>query len=901
MRAYVQQAAAEQLTAEMGPGAADIAEIVADVRGKLPDLGTPPVLEPEPARFRLFDSITTFLKNAAQRQPLMLVLDDLHWADRSSLLLLEFLAREIGTSSLLLVCSYRDVEVSRRHLLSQTLGTLVREQIFHRVQLDGLTQQEVGELVEGSAGITLTLEAAEVIHKRTDGNPFFVGEITRQVTLDNITEDQGWASVIPEGVRDAIGRRLNRMSDQCNQMLTTASVIGQECEFRLLNSLMGNTAEDQLLAAMDEAVGAHLIEELPRSVGRYQFTHALIRETLLEELSTTRRVRLHARIAQALEELYGESAETHAAELPHHFSEAQTELGADKLARYSLMAGERALATYAYEDALTHLERGLVARDITQSGTAAASDDEAAALLFGLARAQSAAVGMQQLEEAFALLCRAFEYYADAGNVALAVAAAEFPIAPPPFQIPGLPQLIARALTLVPADSHEAGRLLSRYGGILGAADDYEGAQEALARAIAIARREGDLPLEVQTLTYASVVSGMYLHWQESVDNGLRAIELATGDENPLSDVVSRYWTAVILLHMGNLDATRPHALVLRDLAERRSTPRSFAFSFFYIASLSLLEGDWKAVREYSDRGLEMSPLSGPLLLPRVMLEFETGESAQGDAYLDRLLEATRPFEYLAAARMPMTIATIARITGVPDRLEMAEAAASAYFREQASSNNLAMWAKVGTALLAVQKGDQSAAEEHYAYLQGQRGTMITTVISVDRLLGLLSQTMGNLDQAMAHFEDALAFCGKAGYRPEMAWSCCDYADAMLDPTESSRQTTWESRQKAISLLDESLTISSELGMRPLLERITERQERIQVKPSTAPAYPDGLTQREVEVLRLVAAGKTDREIGKELSISVSTASTHVRNILNKTNVANRTEATAYAARLGLI
>ncbi|MCI0786968.1 MAG: AAA family ATPase, partial [Chloroflexi bacterium] len=500
MRAYVQQAGAEQLTAEMGPGAADIAEIVPEIRGKLPNLAAPPLLDPEPARFRLYDSITTFLKNAAQRQPLMLVLDDLHWADRSSLLLLEFLAREIGTSHLLLVGAYRDVEVSRRHPLSQTLGALVREQIFHRVQLDGLTQQEIGELVEGSAGITLTLEAAEAIHKRTDGNPFFVGEITRQVTLENITEDQGWTNVIPEGVRDAIGRRLNRMSDQCNQMLTTASVIGQEFEFRLLNSLMGDTTEDQLLAAMDEAVGAHLIEELPQSVGRYQFTHALIRETLLEELSTTRRVRLHARIAQAMEELYGDNAETPAAELAHHFSEAQTELGADKLARYSLMAGERALATYAYEDALAHFESGLVARDITQSGTEVASDEEAAALLFGLARAQSATFEGRQLGEAFATLSRAFEYYVEAGNVALVVAAAEFPFAPPILQIPGVgvAQLIARALTLVPADSHEAGRLLSRYGEVLGVAEcDYEGAEKALERAIAIARREGNLPLEV--------------------------------------------------------------------------------------------------------------------------------------------------------------------------------------------------------------------------------------------------------------------------------------------------------------------------------------------------------------------------------------------------------------------
>ena len=234
--------------------------------------------------------------------------------------------------------------------------------------------------------------------------------------------------------------------------------------------------------------------------------------------------------------------------------------------------------------------------------------------------------------------------------------------------------------------------------------------------------------------------------------------------------------------------------------------------------------------------------------------------------------------------------------------MEIAEAAAEEVLSAQSVTPREARTAKAGLALLAVQKGDQSAAAEHYAYLQGQRGTMIETVSkSVDRLLGLLSQTMGNLDQAMAHFEDALTFCGKAGYRPELAWSCCDYADAMLDPAESSRQTTWESRQKAICLLDESLTISSELGMRPLMERVTERLDRIQDRPSTAPAYPDGLTQREVEVLRLIATGKTNREIGEELYISVSTASTHVRNILNKANVANRTEATAYAARLSLI
>ena len=568
MRTYVQQTAPEQLVEEMGLGAAAIGEIIAEIRSKFPGAETPPALEPEAARFRLFDSITTFLKNVAQRQPLMVVLDDLHWADRSSLLLLEFVAREIGTSKILLVGAYRDVEVSRRHPLSQTLGALVREQLFHRVQLDGLTQKEVIDLVQGSAGINLTLEAAEAIHKRTDGNPFFVGEVTRQVTLENITEDPGWASIIPEGVRDAIGRRLNRLSDHCNQMLTIASVVGREIEFRLLISLMGDLNEDQVLAAMDEAVEVQLIEELPNSVGLYQFTHALIQETLFEELSTTRRARLHARIAEGLETLYGNEANAHSAELAHHFAEAQTLTGPEKLVRYSLISGEQALAAYAYEDALAHFERGLVAWDISSSGTEAAPDEEVADLLFGLARAQSATVVGEQLVEAFANLRKAFDYYAEAGNVAKAVAAAAYPIVTPSYRIPGVTGLLARALTLVPADSHEAGRILSILGGFLGIDEgDYEGAQQAFGRAISIARREGDVPLEVQTLANLTVLSGQHGQFQECVDNGLRAIELATVEENSIR--ASRWWTAMSLLNMGELDAARPHALFLRDLTDK--------------------------------------------------------------------------------------------------------------------------------------------------------------------------------------------------------------------------------------------------------------------------------------------------------------------------------------------
>ncbi len=174
----------------------------------------------------------------------------------------------------------------------------------------------------------------------------------------------------------------------------------------------------------------------------------------------------------------------------------------------------------------------------------------------------------------------------------------------------------------------------------------------------------------------------------------------------------------------------------------------------------------------------------------------------------------------IGSARVTKAIPAVARITRVPGDLEIAVAAAESVLSEEQSVNpNRVMYALAGLALLAVQKGDQSAAEDHHAYLLEQRGTMILTVSSVDRLLGLLSQTMGNLDQANAHFEDAQSFCRKAGCRPELAWTCCDYADTLLQRNEPGDP------EKAVSLLDESLTISSELGMRPLMERVLSRRD----------------------------------------------------------------------------
>ena len=241
-----------------------------------------------------------------------------------------------------------------------------------------------------------------------------------------------------------------------------------------------------------------------------------------------------------------------------------------------------------------------------------------------------------------------------------------------------------------------------------------------------------------------------------------------------------------------------------------------------------------------------------------------------------------------------------AYITGEITRFDVAESVVLSILDSPSGFPSVQHAARIGLAMMAVQRGDAMSAGNLYIALESLMGTMspqgpFGPGMSADRVLGLLSQTMGTLDQACRHFEDALVFCRKATYRPELAWTCCDYADTLLQRNGDG------DRVKAASLLNESLEISTELGMRPLIERLTERLERVQAQHSVSPAHPGGLTQREVEVLRLIAEGKTNLEIAEELVIAEGTARRHVANIYEKIGAANRIEAASYATREALL
>ena len=415
---YVRDRDPDQLRSEMGAGAADIAELVPDLKQRLPDLSPrPPLEDPDQARSQLFDSITSFLKSASQNQPLVLVLDDLHWADHPSLLLLQFVSRELSGAKLLLLGTYRDMELSRQHPLAETLRELTREQLLQRVLLLGLSEQNVGRLIEVVTGTVPPPRLVRAVYTQTEGNPLFVTEVVRLLaqegglTPERSGDRDSWSIRMSEGVTEVIGRRLNRLSQQCQQTLIVAAFIGREFTLDQLNPLMADLTLDRLLAVMEEALAARILQELPDELDRYRFSHSLIQETLIQELPQTGRVLLHARIAEALEELYRPNTRAHAAELARHFAEAEDMLGSDRLSHYSLLAGEQALAAHGWEDALVHFRRALAAKE------GQPTDAETAAILFGLARSMCATVDKFRVNEIVAHLTRVFGYYEQSGVV----------------------------------------------------------------------------------------------------------------------------------------------------------------------------------------------------------------------------------------------------------------------------------------------------------------------------------------------------------------------------------------------------------------------------------------------------------------------------------------------------
>jgi DNA-binding SARP family transcriptional activator len=324
LRSLLRESAVEAIRRDAGAGAPYLAQILPELRELLPDLPAAPALDHEGARFRLFDATASFLRSASRGEPLVIVLDDLHAADDPSLLLLVFLAQQLTEARVLVVGTYRDSDLGPERSLSAALSELARHTPAP-ILLTGLGEADVARFIGADHGERPLGELAAAIHRQTEGNPLFVSEILRLLAaegrLDETTEGPDARLAIPPSVRAVIGRRLDHLSDACKRLLTIASVLGREFDVEAL-ARADQQELDPLLDLLDEAITAGVVGEVPGTHGRLRFVHVLIRDTLYDELTVTRRMRLHRRIGEAFEALYTDDPEPHLAELALHFYEA---------------------------------------------------------------------------------------------------------------------------------------------------------------------------------------------------------------------------------------------------------------------------------------------------------------------------------------------------------------------------------------------------------------------------------------------------------------------------------------------------------------------------------------------------------------------------------------------------
>jgi class 3 adenylate cyclase len=393
---YVQHAPEDVLGAHIQTYGGELTRLVPALKTRIEDAPAPRDTDPETERYLLFSAIAGLLGSATAVDPLMLLLDDLHWADKPTLALLKHVVGSSESMALLVLGTYRDSELSRQHPLTDTLADLRSEQGVKRMSLDGLGEQDVVKIMENVAGHEmdkLGLRLAQGIAGETSGNPFFVSEMLRHLTESGMLvqrDDGRWVLEgevtdlgLPQSVREVVGRRIERLGEDSRGALAAAAVIGRDFEVELLTRVT-ELNEDKLLDLLEEAVEASVLLEKADRPGSFTFAHALINHTLYEDLSATRRARLHKRVAEALEEISGDDPDAYAAELANHWAAATTSVDASKALDYSRRAGEKALANLAPDEAVRWFGKALELCE-QQSG-----DDPSVRcdLLIGLGEAQ---------------------------------------------------------------------------------------------------------------------------------------------------------------------------------------------------------------------------------------------------------------------------------------------------------------------------------------------------------------------------------------------------------------------------------------------------------------------------------------------------------------------------------
>ena len=520
----------------LGRNAGVIADVVPEVAAVVPDLEEPPLpSDPNAGQFRLYNAIASFLRSLARQNPLVLVLEDLHWADKGTLQLLEFIAQDQSDSHTLILGTYRDTEVTADHSLFYTLGDLTRSRHFTRITLAGLDIDDVTAILRQQSAWGLSSEISASIHSRTHGNPLFVGEMSRYLDQEGLlaggAHDLDLARLgLPEGIREVIGRRLSKLSAYSTDVLTIAAILGREFTLQRLSAIATEQSSSELIEVLGEAISSRIIEEVASRPGRYQFTHALIQQALREQFDLPERVRLHVRVAESLEAIYGDDADQHSAELAYHYSEAEPVAGTGRLIYYSILAGEEALNEFAPESAIAQFSNALAAMEDLPM------DETRARALRGIGLGHALVAQMQQTHESLRL---ALEFYLDREQFDQAIEIAVQPIVNIFRSVPDRVSRFTKMLSVVEPGSVNEAILQSRYAVAMSWDADvpHSEVDEAFERAVSILEPHRPVRDEAWVVSRHGKALFFRNEFQAALEKFEESLKLTEGFDDALAEV----------------------------------------------------------------------------------------------------------------------------------------------------------------------------------------------------------------------------------------------------------------------------------------------------------------------------------------------------------------------------
>jgi ATP/maltotriose-dependent transcriptional regulator MalT len=860
---------------------------------------------------RLFEALLALLDRLGAEKPIVLVLEDLHWADASTRDFLTFLVRSARSERLLLVATYRSDELHRRHPLRPVLAELERAAGVERIGLDRFALDEVSELVAGILDDAPEPGLAEQLYARAEGNALYTEELLAAST-------DASCAVLPETLRDALLTRVERLSPQAQAVVRIAAVAERPFQHGLLEAIH-DVDPDELIAATREAVAGHVL--VARDDGTYGFRHALVGEAVYNDLLPGERSTLHSAIAEALEIdpwLLGElPAGSVSAELAMHYHAAHD---LPRALAASVEAGLAAERVFAYREALRHLERAVeiwrrvpdaeeraglplseVLHHAARMANHAGETNRAAALIRRAVEEVDEAAEPKRAASLYADLARMLRH---TGDPAASDSAHE------------------HAMMLLPPDAKiERAQLLEQHASRLSLRGRFTEAHEMAAEAADIARRYGDHDIEANATIALGLSAGALRGPEEGIALLRRAHELAHGPADVNRAVID---LAEVLDRAGRSEEALEIARA--ELVRAAERPEHSSFDAF----LALQEVNILIRLGRLDEAAEKMPVRVP------------GDAAgQAPTYLRMLrLQLAVMRGDPSAAEELAAVRRLAMVLEEGQWREPIEAFGAQYALREGRVDDARAAAR--RAIDAVRGTEDGGRYVHAVWTAlmveadaAERARVLGDADAAGRLDGLVAEletaaalpgqwAEGPAYARLAHCEAARARHALGGPEPDpAAW---EEAAAGFDalglawPTAYARLRAAEAhvlagdRRAAAEALAAACAGARAMGAAPLVEeaeslgrRARLRTEAPESEPTEAPAdeTPEaarrlGLTPRELEVLLLVAEGRTNREIGAALFMSEKTASVHVSRILAKLDVGGRVEAAAVAHRLGL-